>query len=97
VALRGAADSVKSWPRIFLSVLAVAVLIGLGILWGLHPPAPSWWPLDEKWWLYGSWGPGTTLILSGIIAGGVLVYSYLNFRDIRADQHQEKEAPAAAS
>src|SRR5918994_2867213 len=35
-ALRGAADSVKTWPRIFVSVLGVVVLLGLGVLWCLH-------------------------------------------------------------
>jgi uncharacterized protein (TIGR02611 family) len=96
-ALRGAADSVKTWPRIFVSVLGVVVLIGFGVLWCLHPPAPSWWPLDERWWLYGGWGPGSTLIFSGVVAAGVLVYSYLNFREIKSDQHQDDEAPAARS
>jgi len=88
-ALRGAADSVKSWPRIFLSVLGVAWLIGAGIVWGLHPPAPSWWPVDDKWWLYGGWGPAATLIFSGVVAGAVLVYSYRNFREIKAEQQAE--------
>jgi len=93
-ALRGAADSVKTWPRIFVSLLGVVGLIGFGVLWCMHPPAPSWWPLDEKWWLYGGWGPGSTLIFSGVIAAGVLVYSYLNFREIKTDQHEDDEAPA---
>ena len=96
-ALRGAADSVKSWPRIFASVLGVIALLGLGVVWCVHPPAPDWWPLDEMWWLYGGWGPGSTLIFSGVVAGGVLVYSYLNFREIKTDQHEDTEAPAATS
>ena len=96
-ALRGAADSVKSWPRIFASVVGVVVLTGFGVLWCMHPPAPSWWPLDEKWWLYGGWGPGSTMIFSGVVAAGVLVYSYLNFREIKADKHQEQETPATSS
>ena len=95
VALRGAADGVKSWPRILVSAICVVVMIGLGVLWGVHPPAPSWWPLDEKWWLYGGWGPGATLIFSGTVAGAVLVYSYLNFREIKTNQHQENGAPAS--
>jgi Na+-driven multidrug efflux pump len=85
-ALRGAADSVKSWPRTLMSVLGVIVLIGFGLLWGVHPDAPSWWPIDDKWWLIGGWGPGVTLILSGIVAGGVLVYSYRHFREIKSEQ-----------
>jgi uncharacterized protein (TIGR02611 family) len=91
-ALRGAADSVKSWPRIVLSVIGVIWLIGFGILWGLHPAAPSWWPIDDKWWLYGGWGPGTTLILSGVAAAAVLVYSYRNFREIKQEQEQAHSA-----
>ena len=33
-AMRGAADSVKTWLRILLSVIGVCLLIGLGIYWG---------------------------------------------------------------
>jgi hypothetical protein len=88
-ALRGAADSVKSWPRTLLSVVGVIWLIGFGLLWGVHPDAPTWWPIDDKWWLYGGWGPGVTLILSGIVAGGVLVYSYRNFRESNGEQGAE--------
>jgi uncharacterized protein (TIGR02611 family) len=88
-ALRGAADSVKTWPRIVLSVIGVLWLIGLGIVWGIRPEAPSWWPIDDKWWLYGAWGPGCTLILSGLVAAGVLVYSYRNFREIQDDQRAQ--------
>jgi putative transmembrane protein PGPGW len=91
-ALRGAADSVKSWPRIALSVLGVCWLIGLGIYWGLRPDAPSWWPIDDKWWLVGGWGTGGTLIGSGILAGAMIVYSYLNFREIKDEQHVERAA-----
>ena len=93
-ALRGAADSVKTWPRIFVSLLGVVMLIGFVVLWCVHPPAPSWWPLDDKLWLYGGWGPGSTLIFSGLVAAGVLVYSYMNFREIKTDQHEDDEAPA---
>ena len=91
-ALRGAADSVKSWPRIVLSVIGVIWLIGFGILWGLHPASPSWWPIDDKWWLYGGWGPGATLIISGVAAAAVLVYSYRNFREIKQEQEQAQSA-----
>ncbi len=88
-ALRGAADSVKSWPRIALSTVGVAWLIGFGVFWIVHPPAPSWWPIDDKWWLFGGWGTGCTLIFSGIVAGVLLVYSYRNFREIKEAQGAE--------
>jgi Putative transmembrane protein (PGPGW) len=88
-ALRGATDSVKSWPRILLSVVGVIWLLGFGVLWIVDPAAPAWWPVDDKWWLYGGWGPGVTLIFSGTVAGAGLVYSYLNFREIEEEQHAE--------
>ncbi|MET0998671.1 MAG: PGPGW domain-containing protein [Marmoricola sp.] len=90
-ALRGAADSVKSWPRILLSFLGVCWLIALGVYWGISPPAPSWWPVDDRWWLAGGWGTGATLIGSGIIAGAMVVYSYVYFRDIKDEQHEEQD------
>ena len=91
-ALRTAADSVKTWPRILMSVLGVCWLIALGVYWGISPDAPSWWPIDDKWWLAGGWGTGATLIGSGVLAGAMVVYSYLNFRDIKDEQHAEEEA-----
>lgn len=90
-ALRTAADSVSSWGRIVLSGLLIAFLVGAGIVWGLQPPVPSWWPLDEKWWLPGGWGTGGSLIASGVIAAAMLVYSYLNFRGIRDDEAREDQ------
>ena len=91
-ALRTAADSVKTWPRILMSVLGVCWLVALGIYWGIGPDAPSWWPIADKWWLVGGWGTGATLIGSGILAGAMVVYSYLNFRDIKEDEHAERAA-----
>lgn len=81
VALRGAADSVRTTPRIMLSVAGVCLLIGLGVYWGMSAAAPSWWPVDDTWWLVGGWGTGATLIGSGVIAFAMLVYSYVSFRD----------------
>ena len=91
-ALRGAADSVKTWPRIVMSTAGVAWLIGAGVLWIVRPPAPDWWPVDGRWWLVGGWPTGVTLIASGILAGAMIIYSYRNFREIKADQHAESAA-----
>ena len=63
-----------------LSLLGVRWLIGFGISGGSHPPAPGWWPVDDKWWLVGGWGTGATLIVSGVVAGGMLVYSFVKLR-----------------
>lgn len=80
-ALHGAAESVKNWLRILLSVVGVCLLISIGVYWGISAAAPSWWPVDDKWWLVGGWGTGATLMGSGVIAFAMLVYSYFNFRD----------------
>jgi hypothetical protein len=79
-ALQTAADSVQTWPRIVLSGLFALGLVGVGVMWGLRPPAPGWWPVDERWWLVGGWGTGATLIFSGVVALGMLAYSFVKFR-----------------
>ena len=88
-ALQAAADSVKTWPRILMSTAGVAWLIGLGIYWGTAPPAPGWWPVSDSWWLPGGLATAITLVGSGMIAGAMVVYSYLNFREIKEDQTRE--------
>ncbi|MBV9830788.1 MAG: hypothetical protein JOZ82_04275, partial [Marmoricola sp.] len=80
-ALRGAADSVRTWPRILVSIVGVAWLIGFGVLWWKHPDAPTWWPLEDRWWLVGGWGTGATLIFSGVVALALLVYSFVTLRE----------------
>src|SRR3954449_10462730 len=80
-----AAAGVASWPRIMLSALGVAFLVALGIFWSIKPDAPGWWPVDDKWWLPGGWGTGVSLIVSGLLALALIVYSYQKFRDIKAD------------
>lgn len=94
-ALRGAADSVKTWPRILMSCAGVLWLIGLGIYWGIRPAAPSWWPIDDRWWLTGGWGTGATLIGSGTIAGAMVIYSYFNFRGVKDEQREEESQSSA--
>jgi hypothetical protein len=93
-ALRGATDSVRTWPRITLSALGAVTLIGVGVYWGVSVPAPSWWPVDEQWWLVGGWGTGATLIGSGLIVCGMLVYSYLHFREAAEDEQAREAAPS---
>ena len=78
-ALEVAAASVRSWRSITLSAILAAAFIGIGVVWGLRPEAPSWWPLSPRWWLPGGWGTGSSLIGSGVIAVGLLIYSYRRF------------------
>lgn len=78
-ALKGAAESVGTWLRIALSVTGALVLIGCGILWIWSPPAPGWWPFSDGWWLPGGIATAITQIASGLIAIGLVVYSYRRF------------------
>jgi hypothetical protein len=78
-ALRGAADSVETWPRIVLSSLGALVILGFGILWTVDPPAPEWWPLEASYWLLGGAWTGVTLEISALLAFALLIYSYRRF------------------
>lgn len=77
---QAAADGVRTWPRIFASVLGASGVVACGVLWLTQPPAPEWWTLREEWWLLGGRWTGATLIISGIIAFALIVYSLRHFR-----------------
>jgi hypothetical protein len=94
-ALQTAADSVQTWPRIVASGIFALGIIGVGVVWGLRPPAPGWWPVDDKYWLLGGWGTGATLIFSGLVAVAMLVYSFMKFRN--ADDPEAEAASVASS
>lgn len=99
LALEGASRGVQSWPRIIASLLGVAWLAGLGIFWGMHPPAPQWWPLRPEWWFVGGWGTGATLLFSASVALALLIYSFRRFRgnpyDHAVEVERENERHAA--
>ncbi len=77
---KAAEASVRSWRTITVSVIVAVTVMAVGVVWGLRPPAPAFWPLPEKWWLFGGWGTGSSLIGSGFIGIGLLVYSYRRYR-----------------
>lgn len=82
-ALHAAELGVQTWPRIAMSVLGALILMAIGVIWGLQPPIPGWWPLEERWWLPGGWVTGGTMIGSGVIAISLIVYSFRRFRPRR--------------
>ncbi|WP_114560417.1 PGPGW domain-containing protein [Desertihabitans aurantiacus] len=79
-ALRTADDAVSTWPRLVLSVLGVVVVAGVGVVWGLQPPAPGWWPLPDRFWLFGGWATGGTVLGSAVLALVLLVWSWWRHR-----------------
>jgi sterol desaturase/sphingolipid hydroxylase (fatty acid hydroxylase superfamily) len=78
-ALKGAAESVATIPRLVVSVFGVLVLLAAGALWIFQPPAPDWWPLSDGWWLPGGIATAVTQIASAFIALALIVYSYRRF------------------
>ena len=78
-ALKGAAQSVATWPRLAASSTGAALILSAGVAWIASPPTPQWWPLAETWWLPGGSIVGVTQLASGVIAISLLGYSYRRF------------------
>lgn len=79
-ALKTAADGVSTWPRMTATILGGVLLMGLGVVWGIRPAAPEWWPARDSWWMVGGWATGSSLIISGLSVIALFVYSYRRFR-----------------
>jgi hypothetical protein len=94
-ALIGAATGVESAWKVALSVLFALGLVACGVLWIQSPPAPDWWPLAESWWLPGGMATGITQIASGIVALGLIVWSYRRYHG-RPERVEELKGRAAA-
>ena len=79
-AFAAAAQGVRNTGTIIASFTGALLLMALGVLWGLRPGVPGWWPLAERWWLPGGWSVGSGLIVSGLFAAAFIVYSIRRFR-----------------
>jgi TRAP-type C4-dicarboxylate transport system permease small subunit len=82
MALRSAAESVQTWPRIIASCSGALAIAIVGVVWGIRPDAPGWWPLAETWWLPGGWATAATLIASSALAFATIIYSFRRFRGV---------------
>jgi uncharacterized protein (TIGR02611 family) len=78
-ALKGAAESVETIPRVVASVTGALLLFAAGGLWIWSPPSPGWWPVSDSWWLPGGLATAVTQIASAFIALALIVYSYRRF------------------
>jgi len=77
-----AATGVATWPRILLSGLSATALVAAGVVWCLEPTIPRLWVLGPELPLAG-WPTGSGLIMSGLVALGLLGYSVRRFRPDR--------------
>ena len=44
-ALKGAANSVETWPRIIATSTMILLIAAAGVLWFVGPEVPDWWPI----------------------------------------------------
>jgi hypothetical protein len=87
-ALKGAAKSVETWPRIVMTCLMGVLIASAGVLWFVSPDVPGWWPASDRWWLPGGKATGVSQFLSALIVFVLLVWSYRTY-------HGKPEAIAA--
>ena len=92
-AFETAEKGVETWPRISASVIGALSLMAVGIVWGVWARTPDWWPYSDALWLPGGWGTGAGLIISGLIALGMIVYSYRKFRGKTSRAPQREPGP----
>lgn len=78
-AYRLAAEGVKTRWRILWSSVGAALLLTIGLIWGVRPPAPAWWQWPDDWWLIGGWGTALSIMGSAGFAIGLIIYSYRRF------------------
>jgi uncharacterized protein (TIGR02611 family) len=78
-ALKGAARSVETWPRVVMTSTMILLIALAGVLWFVDPDAPGWWPLSDAWWLPGGKATAISQFLSALIALALLVWSYRRY------------------
>jgi hypothetical protein len=74
-----ASAGVETVPRIVMSALGALGLIAVGVVWAIDPEIPAVWKLGPQL-PFGGWAVASSLMLSGLIALGLLVYSIRRFR-----------------
>jgi hypothetical protein len=78
-ALKGAANSVETWPRIIATSTMILIIAAAGVLWFIGPESPGWWPVSDRWWLPGGKATSFSQFGSAALAVGLLVWSYRRF------------------
>ena len=74
-----ARQGVATYPRMLLSGLGACALVAVGVFWGLDPPIPTVGPIGPHV-PFAGWATGVSIIISGLIAMALLVYSIRRFR-----------------
>lgn len=82
--------SVSSYPKILMSALGACLIIGFGLFVGINPEIPRIGTIPAVGPIgpievgpdvpFGGWTTGGSIIFSGLIALGLLVYSFKRWR-----------------
>ncbi|MFY9914150.1 MAG: PGPGW domain-containing protein [Nocardioidaceae bacterium] len=79
-AIAAAKQGVATYPRIALSMLSATAVLAVGLFWWLDPEIPEIWFIGPQLPL-GGWTTGSGIILSGLVAWGLLIYSIKTYRN----------------
>ena len=83
-AFQVAQASVENWWQMALSLLGALCLIVAGMVWWADPAIPRLWKIGPHLPAAG-WATGLGLIVSGLVALGLIAYSFVTFR-IRGEE-----------
>ncbi len=91
--------SVSSYPKILLSALGACSIIAFGVFLGINPEIPRLGTIPAIGPVgpievgpnvpLGGWTTGSSIIFSGLIALGVLIYSVVRFRTEAVAERRE--------
>ena len=91
-AIEGAKDSVATYPRIVLTALSATAILAVGVWVWSDPVVPEIWIVGpELPFGLGGWATGSTVILSGLIAWGVLIYSIKVYRPVALKERAKSD------
>jgi len=91
-AIEGAKDSVATYPRIVLTALSATAIVAVGVWVWSDPVVPEIWIVGpELPFGLGGWPTGSTVILSGLIAWGVLIYSIKVYRPVALKERAKSD------
>lgn len=73
------AAGVATRPRIVGSTLSACLLVAVGVFWWVDPQIPTFWVIGPDL-PFGGWTTGLVVVLSGLVALGLIGYSLRRFR-----------------
>jgi uncharacterized protein (TIGR02611 family) len=90
-AIQGAKQGVATYPRIAFAALSATAVVAVGVWWSYDPRIPTVWLIGPRIPFHlGGWPTGSSIVLSGLIAWGVLIYSIKRYRKEALDERNSE-------